>query len=82
MPNYKNTARKLQTALCMAGENISIDEKHFYSIPYKKMLTKYIVRRQRPGQPREKIIETYSIVDVVKALAELYAATGGVHNGS
>lgn len=82
VPNYRNTMFKLQMALCLAGENVSVDEKRFYSIPYKKMLTKYIVKRQHPGEPKETIIETYRVVDVVKALAELYNATGGVQNGS
>lgn len=82
MPNYRNTVYKLQTALCLAGEHISVEEKRFYSTSYKKMLTKYIVRRQRPGVPKETIIESYRIVDVVKALAELYNATGGVKDGS
>ncbi len=82
MPNYKSLALKLQTALCLAGEHITIEEKRFYSIRYKRMLTKYIVRRQQPGQARETLIESYSVIDVVKGLAELYAATGGVNSGS
>lgn len=82
MPNYRSLAQKLQTALCLAGEHISIEEKRFYSIRYKRMLTKYIVRRQQPGTPKETLIESYSVIDVVKGLAELYAATGGVNNGS
>lgn len=81
MPNYRSLALKLQTALCLAGQHISIEEKRFYSIRYKRMLTKYIVRRQMPGEPREVVAESYSVIDVVKRLAELYATTGGGKDG-
>ena len=81
MANYKSLALKLQTALCLAGEHIAIDEKRFYSIRYKRMLTKYILRRQVPGQPKETIAESYSVIEIVKRLAELYAATGGEKDG-
>lgn len=82
MPNYKSLALKLQTALCLAGQHITMEEKRFYSIRYKRMLTKYIVKRQNPGERKETLLESYSIIDVVKRLAELYAATGGVKDGS
>ena len=82
MPNYKSLALKLQTALCLAGQHIMVEEKRFYSIRYKRMLTKYMVKRQNPGERKETLLESYSIIDVVKQLAELYAATGGVNDGS
>lgn len=82
MPNYKNLALKLQNALCRSGENVTMEEKRFYSIRYKRMLTKYIVKRQRPGEPKETIAESYSVIEVVKALAALYEAVKEAENGS
>lgn len=82
MPSYKSLAQKLQTALCVCGVPVVIEEKRFYSIKYKRFITKYEVYRKEPGQRKEILAETYSIIDVIKKLAELYATTGGVNNGS
>lgn len=82
MPNYRSLAQKLQTALCVAGEHVTLEEKRFYSIRYKKMITKYIVKRQRPGEPKETLAESYSVIEVVKTLAELYGTVKGADNGS
>ena len=75
MPNYRSLAQKLQQALCISGQNVTMEEKRFYSIRYGKMMTKYIVKRQQPGLGKETLVETYSIVEVVKKLASIYSGT-------
>lgn len=82
MPNYRNLALKLQSALCMAGEHVTMEEKRFYSIRYNRMLTKYIVKRQLPGRPKEILVESYSVIEVVKTMAEIYAAVKEAADGS
>lgn len=80
MKNIRALALKLQKALCMRGENISFEEKRFYSIVYRRMLTKYIIRRYAPGRKRETLLETYKLSEAVLKLAELYRETGGGEN--
>ena len=69
MKNPRKTVDKLQTALGTMGVPIVIEEKKFYSIVYKRPITKYKVKKHRQGETPEPIIETYSLVEVVKALA-------------
>lgn len=69
MKNMRKTAEKLQTALGMIGVPVSIEEKRWFSIAYKRPMTRYIVKVKRRGERPEPIIETYSLVEVVKALA-------------
>lgn len=73
MAGMKKTAQKLQRALCLMGEPISFEEKTFWSIKYEKFLTKYIIRRRRPGMKTEKLLETYALKDAVICLHDLYA---------
>lgn len=82
MGSLRQKAMKLLTAICRKGDNLVLEEKKFYSIKYSRIMTKYIVRRQSPGQPRETLIETYNAVELVKQLAAIYAAISEVQDGT
>ena len=82
MKNHRQTALKLLTAICIKGDRLTLEEKRFYSIKYSRIMTKYIVRRQSPGQPRGTLIETYNAAELVKQLAAIYAAISEVQDGT
>lgn len=81
--NIKRTAYKLQTALCQKGRYIRINQYQTYSEKTGKMVTKYVLTEKRTSETgREKtvtILETYQLIDVVKALAELYGDANGAN---
>ena len=72
----KRLAYKLQTALCQEGRHIKINQLQAYSPKADRMVTKYVVVEKRTlpnGKKKDFVIlETYSIADVVKKLAEMY----------
>lgn len=73
--NVKSLAYKLQNALCMRGEPVKINQVQYYNEKNKKMGTKFVVIKTEKIAGRNKntkILETYSIADVAKCLAELY----------
>ena len=64
---------KLLTALYMENAPVVLNEKKFYSIKYKKVLTKYKVRVTDPETHKsETTLSTYSLAEVVQHLAALY----------
>lgn len=71
MQNLNKAANKLQYALAAAGYPVSINRRQFYSIVYRKLITKYTLRAepQQPGGERTVLLETYSLAEVVKTLA-------------
>ena len=69
MKNIKQLIRKLQTALNMRDIPVTVEEKTFWSIKYKRIMTKYTVKIRWPDRKADKVIETYSAAEVVKALA-------------
>lgn len=69
MKNIKQLIRKLQTALNMREVPVIIEEKTFWSIKYKRIMTKYTVKIRWPDRKADKVIETYSAAEVAKALA-------------
>lgn len=73
MQGLNKTAARLQVALAAHGRQISINRRQFYSIVYKRLVTKYTLRKEAflPGEKCEVLLETYSLVDVVKTLAAL-----------
>lgn len=71
MQELNKIALKLQYALAAAGRPVSVNRRQFYSIVYKKLITKYTVRAEscQPGEKAAVLLETYSLADVVKLLA-------------
>lgn len=66
-------AYKLQEALCRKGRPVSIEQRRFWSIRYKRLMTKYIVRAREAETGRNpKVFETYVITDLVIFLAKMY----------
>lgn len=73
--NIRTTAYKLQKALLVQGRKIKINQMQAYSPKAEKMITKYVVIESKELKSRvknETLLETYSMVDVVKLLAGLY----------
>lgn len=74
--NLRRLAHKLQTALCLKGQHIKINQMQAYSQKAKRMVTKYVVIRteaQEDGHVKNStLLETYQLADVVKRLADLY----------
>ena len=77
--NLRRIANKLQTALCTKGRYIKINQFQSYSPKAERMVTKLVLTEKQIvescGIQREKnvtLLETYSMVDVVKELARIY----------
>lgn len=72
--NMRFMAYKLQYALSQRGEHYKINQLQSYSMRHDRMVTKYVVEKIVPGETRgERVLETYSMADVVKKLAEIYS---------
>ena len=77
--NLRRTANKLQTALCMKGRYIRINQYQSYSPKAERMVTKFVLTEKQEvevwGMKKVKnvtILETYSMADIVKELARIY----------
>ena len=74
--NLRRIASKLQTALCMKGKQIKIDQYQSYSERAGRMVTKFVLKEKRitpTGKQKDFVIlETYQLADVVKELARMY----------
>lgn len=68
----RKTARKLEMALNLRGDNIILEEKRFFSTKYQKIMTCYKVVRCQPGEQREILIKSWSLKDATLYLAKLY----------
>ena len=77
MASLRQTAHKLQTALCQQGRYIKINQHQAYSERQERMVTKYVLQetRETPAGKRKAvtILETYQLADVVKKLAAIYS---------
>lgn len=72
--NLKQLTYKLQSALSQRGEHYKINQLQSYSVRHDRMVTKYVVEKTVPGEPRgERVLETYSMAEVVKTLAKIYS---------
>lgn len=73
MQNLNKAVIKLQYALAAAGRPVSINRRQFYSIVYKRLVTKYTLRvePQQQGESRPILLETYSLAEVAQRLASL-----------
>lgn len=74
--NLRRIANKLQTALCIKGRYVKINQFQNYSPKAERMVTKYVVSEKRTLESGETkdfvIIETYQMAEVVKELARIY----------
>lgn len=66
----------MQTALCLRGRRIKINQFQHYSEELGRMVTKYVLVEERIGAKNVTILETYQMADVVKTLAALYGGGG------
>lgn len=72
MKSIMDKCYKLLLALNRSGDNLSIEEKRFYSRPYERIMTKYILVRKLPSAPKERLIETYKATELLKLLVRLW----------
>ena len=74
--NLRKTANKLQTALCQQGRQIKINQYQCYSERSGRMVNKFVLQETRQVKDKQKnvtILESFSLADIVKELAKLYA---------
>ena len=77
MKSLSETAGKLLMALNRSGIPVSLEQKRFWSRKYEKMMTKYTVKRaDKATGKKEKLLESYSMSEVVKLLAALWKECG------
>lgn len=80
--NLKAMAQKMQTALCMRGVHVSINQFQHYSEKAERMVTKFVLTKPMYVEKEKKwknvtICESYQMIDVVKKLACLLNDNGG-----
>lgn len=80
--NIKRLMYKLQTALCMRGIKIKINQRQSWSEKNERMVTKYVIQKEifdRKLQRSRYVtdLESYQAADVVKYLAGLLDDGGG-----
>lgn len=72
--NMQKLVRRLQTALCVKGRHIKINQLQHYSEQRERMVTKYVLsekKENKGGKPYSiEILSTYRMSEVVRALAE------------
>lgn len=67
MASMSQTMERLCMALNRAGRVVSVEKKVFYSIRYQKLMNVWQIR-----EGREKLLKTYSAVEALKFLAEMW----------
>lgn len=80
--NMKRLMFKLQTALCMRGTKIRINQRQVWSEKRERMVTKYVIQKEIFDKKLNRmkydtILETYQTADAVKLLADLLTDGGG-----
>ena len=74
MAKLKSIANKLQKALTMNGQYITINQNQFYSEKLEKMCTKYVLKERMEIDGKMQnvtLLETFRMADVVNFLADL-----------
>lgn len=66
------TARKLELALNLRGEPVVLEEKRFWSVECKRIMTCYKVLRCEPGRKKEVLLKTWKIREATLLLVNLY----------
>lgn len=77
----KNTAYKLQKALCLKGRYIKINQTQYYSEEKQRMLTKYILKEKMFDEDSGKykdftLLETFRMIDVVNYFVQILNGGG------
>lgn len=78
--NLRQTAYRIQTALCQRGRYIKINQQQIYSENLGRMVTKYVLQEKRNVNGKQKnvtLIETFQMVDVVKELVRELGESNG-----
>ena len=78
--NMQKLIRKLQTALCIQGRKIRINQHQHYSDKQERMVTKYVLSEEKIIKEKQKTVEiatAYRSSEVVKILAGLLEGGGG-----
>lgn len=73
--NMRKLMYKLQTALCLRGDKVKINQFQTWSEQGQRMVTKYVLSATRKVGDTEKtvtLLQTYKASEVVQKLAELY----------
>ena len=66
------TARKLEMALNLRGEPVVLEEKRFWSVECKRIMTCYKVLRCEPGKKKQALLKTWKLREATLLLANLY----------
>ena len=80
--NMRRLMYKLQTALCMRGTKIKINQRQSWSEKHERMVTKYVILKEIFDKKQQRtryetVLESYQAADVVKYLAGLLDDGGG-----
>lgn len=80
--NMRRLMYKLQTALCVRGTKIKINQRQTWSEKSERMVTKYVILKEifdkeQQRSRYETAFESYQTADVVKYLAGLLDDGGG-----
>ena len=75
--NLKQLTYKLQAALNQRGEHYKVNQLQHYSERLGRMVTKYVLEKAETDEIGKhistRVLETYSMADVVKTLAKIYS---------
>lgn len=75
--NLKQLTYKLQAALNQRGEHYKVNQLQHYSERLGRMVTKYVLEKAETDETGNhistRVLETYSMADVVKTLAKIYS---------
>lgn len=75
--NMRFMAYKLQSALSQRGEHYKVNQLQHYSDRLGRMVTKYVLEKSETDETGKhistRVLETYSMADVVKTLAKIYS---------
>lgn len=80
--NMKRLMYKIQTALCVRGTKIKINQRQVWSERQERMVTKYVILKETFDKKQQRmryetVLESYQAADVVKYLAGLLDDGGG-----
>lgn len=75
--SLKQLTYKLQAALNQRGEHYKVNQLQHYSERLGRMVTKYVLEKAETDETGKhistRVLETYSMADVVKTLAKIYS---------
>ena len=82
MSSMKRLMYKLQTALCVKGVKVKINQLQSWSDKSERMVTKYVISREVFDRKTQKaryvaVCESYQAAEAVQALARLLNEGGG-----